>query len=725
MRYAALVRRLLRGVRARLQAAFAGRPRLLASCVVLAAACGWAAAALAAWFTWDLTMNLPGAAALRDLSQMAQSTTLYDRDRRPVFTIFKEQRIEVPLTAVSPRLVQAVVAIEDQRFRDHRGIDVVRVGGAILANLRSGRRAQGGSTITQQLARQSFLTPDKTFRRKLKEMLLASQIEHAYGKDEILELYLNKVYFGDGYYGVEAAARGYFARPAAELTLDQAALLAGLIQSPSGYAPTGNPGRALSRRAVVLQAMLDTGVITAAERDAARDAPLALTNGLQRDEPFGLYFKEAVRRELVDRFGWERVSEGGLRVHTTIDSRLQEEAERAVEEALQRLERHPRFPHPPRAATAGGDGTSYLQGAAIVLDPGTSEVRVLIGGRDFKASRFNRALQARRQPGSAFKPVVYAAAVEDGWLPSRLLTNLDDPTMTDDGQWMPEDEHSGAGAMSLRSALRSSSNRAAARMIREVGLPKTMAMVERLQLGPMPEVPAIALGAGEVTLASLTAAFGAFASQGLMRKPVLVTLVEDSDGQVLFREDTPPRRAMTEQTAFLVASMLQDVINGGTAYRARTLGFLLPAAGKTGTTNDYMDGWFVGFTPSVAGGVWVGFDQPQPIMPDGYAGEVAVPVWTALMKVVTAGHKPEWLPRPEGIVAQTLCRMSGRLAVEGCSQVEVTNDLGEVEVKSMAYTEFFRRGTAPTEPCPLHGAAVPAVEPAGLEGPPPPVPPGR
>lgn len=698
------------------QAAFAGRPWLLGSVLLTVAVLGWVAAGFAAWFTWDLTMNLPGAAALRDLGQMAQSTTIYDRERRPVFTIFKEQRIEVPLSSVSPRLVEAVLAIEDQRFREHRGIDIVRVGGAVLANLRSGRRAQGGSTITQQLARQSFLTPDKTFRRKLKEMLLAAQIEHAYTKDQILELYLNKVYFGDGYYGVEAAARGYFARHASDLTIDQAALLAGLIQSPSAYAPTGNPGRALARRAVVLQAMLDNRAITPEQREAARETPLTLNNGLQRDESFGLYFKEAVRRELVDRFGWERVSEGGLRVHTTIDSRMQEEAERVIEAAVQRLERHPRFPHPPRSASPADGDATYLQAAALVLEAATSEVRVLVGGRDFKASRFNRVLQARRQPGSAFKPVLYAAAIENGWSPSQLLTNLNDPTVVPGGQWIPEDEHSGAGAMSVRSALRSSSNRAAARMIRELGLPKTLEMVERLQLGPLPEVPSIALGSGEVTLASLTAAFGAIAHQGLVRRPTLITVVEDSDGQVLFRDDTQPRRAMSEQTAFLMASMLQDVINAGTASRARSLGFTLPAAGKTGTTNDYMDAWFVGFTPSVVAGVWVGFDQPQSIMPDGYAGDVAVPVWADLMKVATAGHKAEWLPRPEGIVAQTVCRMSGKLAVEGCSAVEVTNDLGEVDVKSMAYTEYFRRGTAPQDTCPLHAqTAEVALEEAEAE----------
>jgi penicillin-binding protein 1A len=226
-----------------------------------------------------------------------------------------------------------------------------------------------------------------------------------------------------------------------------------------------------------------------------------------------------------------------------------------------------------------------------------------------------------------------------------------------------------------------------------------------LRLGPLPEVPSIALGSGEVTLASLTAAFGAFPGKGVVRRPILISRVEDSEGQVLWTEAGDPHQAMSEVTAFLVSSMLQDVVNAGTASRARSLGFTLPAGGKTGTTNDYMDSWFVGFTPRVVTGVWVGFDQPQPIMPEGYAADIAVPVWAELMKAATAGHKPEWLTRPEGIVAQTVCRVSGKLAVEGCSAVEVTNDAGEVEVRSMAYTEFFRRGTAPTDYCPLHSAA--------------------
>ena len=271
---------------------------------------------------------------------------------------------------------------------------------------------------------------------------------------------------------------------------------------------------------------------------------------------------------------------------------------------------------------------------------------------------------------------------------------------------MPEDEHSGSGAMSLRSALRTSSNRAAARLIRQVGVPNTLALVDRLRLGPMPAVPSIALGSGEVTLTSLTAAYAAFANGGVVRRPVLIRRVEDSDGTVLFRDDAQPHAAMSEKTAFIIASMLQDVINSGTGARARGLGFSLPAGGKTGTTNDYMDAWFVGFTPNVVTGVWVGFDQPQTIMPRAYAGDVAVPMWTAIMKAATEGAKPVWVTRPDGLVSVQVCRMTGKLASEGCDHVVVTDERGGAVVKSMVYYEYFLRGKEPSEDRDAHPYAT-------------------
>jgi penicillin-binding protein 1A len=384
--------------------------------------------------------------------------------------------------------------------------------------------------------------------------------------------------------------------------------------------------KAVARRAIVLRTMLDSGAIDQATFDAAREAPVRLRNQLRRDEAFGLYFKEQVRRELVDRFGWELVSEGGLRVYTTIVPDVQQEAEKAVEARLKQVEARRGYPHTSRADIEVEEDVApdYLQAAVVVLDPSTGAVRALVGGRHFGESRFNRAVQARRQSGSAFKPIVYAAAIESGQSPATLVTNLNDPINTPQGDYVPEDEHSSADSMTLRTGLRTSSNRAAVQLLRTVGMDRTVDTARSLSLGDMPQVPSMALGAGEVTLASLTAAYGSFATGGVLRSPHLIRRVESRDGEVLFAVQDDSRTVFTPQTAFLVTTMLADVINAGTGWRAREAGFRLPAAGKTGTTNDYHDVWFVGYTPHVVTGVWMGFDRPKPIIANGYAGELAV-----------------------------------------------------------------------------------------------------
>lgn len=694
---------------------FTNRPRLFAATTVTIALIVVLVAGVTAWFTVDVTAGLPDRQAIGGLGDMAQSTTIYDINDRPVFTIFKEQRIEVPLERISPNFLKAVISVEDQRFYEHSGVDAIRVGAAVLRNIEEGRRAEGGSTITQQLARQSFLSRDKTYRRKLKEVILAAYIESVYSKKEILELYLNKVYFGDGLYGVEAAARGYFAKSASDLTVDEGALLAGLIQSPSSYAPSVNLDRAIARRGVVLQTMVASGAIDQATADRARKAPVRLANSLEIKETSGLYFKEQVRRELVERFGWQRVYQGGLRVSTTLDPELQQAAERLVEKGLHDIERRQGFAYPPREAdpppvqaasvnqpAKETASTDYLQGALVAFDPETGYVRALVGGRDFDESRFNRAVQAKRQAGSAFKPFVFAAAIEAGYSPASVITNLNDPILTAQGDWVPEDEHTTANSMTLRTALRTSSNRAAVQLLNSVGIPTAVDYAKRLSVGTPPSVPSLALGAGEVTLLSMTSAYGAFANGGTVRSPVFIRRVEDSEGKVLYTDEAKSQRAVSETTAFLMASMLSDVINYGTAYRARQAGFTLPAAGKTGTTNEYVDAWFIGFTPHLVTGVWIGFDQPKTILRNGYAGELAVPMWASFMKTATRGNKADQFERPANIAAVNVCRVSGKLPNGGCDDVEVVTRDGFVERRSMIYTEYFVRGTQPTTLCPLH-----------------------
>ena len=661
------------------------------------------ASGAAAWFAYDLTAGLPGRNAVRDLGEMAQATTIYDAHDTPVFTIFKEQRIEVPLERISPNLVKAVISVEDQRFYEHNGVDFIRVAAAVVHNLQEGRRAEGGSTITQQLARQSFLTRDKTLRRKLKEVILAAHIERVYSKHDILEMYLNKVYFGDGFYGVEAASRGYFGKHASDLSVEEAALLAGLIQSPSSYAPTVNLDRAIARRNIVLQTMISTKAIDAAQFERAKKSHVALTNGLEMKESFGLYFKEQVRKDLVERFGGTRVAQGGLRVYTTMDMDLQRTAEKAIEDGVASIEHRRGYPHERKGEM---DGADYLQGALVAMDPETGAVRAMVGGRDFPESHFNRATQAKRQSGSAFKPFVYAAALEAGYSPASVITDLDLPISTLDGAWMPEDGHSSATSMTLRSALRISSNRAAVRLLGAIGIPAAVSYAEKLNVGTPPSVPSLALGTSDVTLMSLTAAYGAFANEGMVRTPVLVRRVEDRDGKILYADAGKSERAVTEATAFLMSSMLADVINAGTAYKARQSGFTLPAAGKTGTTNDYVDAWFVGYTPHLVTGVWVGFDQPQTIVPNGYAAELAVPIWGAFMKTATKGDKPDWFARPANVVGVTVCRLSGKLPNYGCTNVVTADENGNLESKSLVYTDYFVKGTQPTTTCPLHPGGV-------------------
>jgi len=665
----------------------------------------WTLAAVSMSAAWRVAGELAHASNLAEIGPHPQTTVVYDRNNRPVFSFYLEQRADVPLDRVSPHMIDALLAVEDRRFYSHHGFDLIRIVSAALTNVRRGRAAQGGSTITQQLARQSFLTTDKTIRRKLQELILAERIEVLYPKAQILELYLNKVYFGDGLYGVEAASRGYFGKHASELSLSEAALLAGLVKSPSAYAPTSNLDRAIGRRNVVLQAMLDSGAINRPDWQRARTARVVLRDSLRGGDLRGRYFQEQLRQELVDRFGWMQVYQGGLRVFSTIDMAAQESAEAAVAQSLKTLDDKrkalaSRLKRP--GSNGDADSDEPLQAALVAMDPRTGEVRAMVGGRDFAQSRFNRAVQARRQPGSAFKPFVYAAALEAGYTPATVLDHLNDQIETPQGNWAPEDEHSTAESMSLRTGLRTSSNRAAVRLLQQVGIPQTVQYAKNMGVGDVPSVPSLALGSGEVTLQSMTAAYAAFANHGLVPRATLVRRVEDTSGQVLYTNEPSSVRAISDTTAYLMSTMLADVINAGTGAGARRAGFTLPAAGKTGTTNDFNDAWFVGYTPTLVAGVWVGFDQPHTILPNGFAAEVAVPMWARFMKAATHADKPQWLPMPPDITIVNVCRLSGKLPTSGCEHLDVVD--GHIDHQPAVYGEYFARGTEPTALCDLHSS---------------------
>jgi membrane carboxypeptidase/penicillin-binding protein len=440
--------------------------------------------------------------------------------------------------------------------------------------------------------------------------------------------------------------------------------------------------------------MRGMGVIDDEELKRAKAEKVVISDALRREEPYGRYFKDFVRKELIARFGEERVYEGGLRVYTTIDMDMQRAADAEVQRVLADLEK--------RRSKRSKETPARLQASLIAMDPASGEVRAMVGGRDFVESNYNRATLAMRQSGSAFKPFVYAAALEAGYSPASLITDLNRPIDTPQGAWTPEDEHSTASAMTMRAALKSSSNRAAVRMIEDVGIGKAVSYAEKIGVSGIPRVPSAALGSGEVTLESLTAAYAVFANGGIRREPLYILRVEDSEKNVLFTAQRDQDPVVSPQTAFLMTEMLADVIDHGTAYKARQLGFRLPAAGKTGTTNEYRDAWFVGYTPRLVTGVWVGFDQPQTIMREGYAGDVAVPLWAAFMREATEGDPRDWYKAPAGVVTANVCRLSGKRPASGCYGSYVQASDGSYTVTSSVYTEHFAKGTVPEDTCPIH-----------------------
>lgn len=651
----------------------------------------WVTLGVAGIWLFVTLYSVPG--GIRSAANMPVSTLVYDLRDRPVFSIFKEHRTTVRIQEISPHMIAAVLAVEDERFFRHPGIDVWRIGGAALHNLRNLRIAQGGSTITQQLARKTFLNDNKTPWRKARELILALRLESAFSKDEILEMYLNRIYFGRGFYGIEAAAQGYFGKPALALTLDEAALLAGLIQAPSAYAPPSNLDRALTRRTVVLKRMQAVGAISEEQASKAASTKVQLRRELGQPR-FGEYFRNRVAQDLVEMFGEDRVWNGGLRVFTTINPGMQRAAERALTAGLSQIERGKGFSGPKmESAEAVADGhTAYLQGAFVAIDPRNGHVRALVGGRDFDDSTFDRVVESRRQAGSAYKPFVFASAIEAGAGPATLVTGLNNTVRVSGGVWRPDNAHGGSpedeDGMTMREALRSSNNRAAVQVLNLVGIPSAVAGATRLGLTAPPAVPSLVLGSGEVSLLEMTSAYGAFANLGLVHRPVVIRRVETTDGIVLFQDASEPHRAFSPATAFMMADMLADVVDRGTGYRARQEGFLLPAGGKTGTTNDYKDAWFIGFTPTLVAGVWAGFDQPRPVAPNGYATSVVVPIWARFMREATSGSPATWLQQPASVGQAEVCLRSGLRPTSGCSNVGF---------------EYFHVGTQPEAWCDLHG----------------------
>ncbi len=676
---------------------------LAASAAALAlAALGALAAVIAAAHAYATC----GGAGCPDVSRLealrpGQAPLLLDRDGRPFARLRPEGQGLATLAELPPYVAQAFVAVEDRRFFSHHGVDWRRVAGAAWANLRAGRLEEGSSTLTMQLARNAFRerlsARERSFERKLGEVRVARAIEARFAKRDILELYLNEISFGGGARGIEAAAHRYFDRPAAGLDLPQAALLAALPKAPSDYDPRRHPGRALDRRNLVLALMAAQGRIASDAAEAARRAPLEVVpdpGPATARPPAAPYFVQEVRRELEERFG-DRLYDRPVRIFTTLDRRLQDAAEEALAHQLRAVEsgRRGAF-HGPRhsaSATVDEDGTPYLQGAVIVLEPASGDVLAWVGGRDFSQSRFDRVRLGRRQLGSAFKPFVYAAALAEGHSPSELVS--DQPLTVDLGHgevWQPENfGHRYEGAITLRQALVQSKNVATVRLARAVGV-GDVAYLARLAGfdAELPREPSLALGAAAVSPFEVARAYTPFATLGARVEPRLVRRIESADGRVLWRSPPDRERLLDPGLAYLVTDMLRDVVDRGTGFRVRQAGFRGPAAGKTGTTNDGRDAWFVGYTPRAVGVVWIGFDQPRRILPRATGGLLAAPVWGRMMRAGTAGGEADW-PRPTDVVEYRVDPASGRVLAPGCEPL-----VGEAE------RDVFLAGLTPAASCP-------------------------
>lgn len=629
-----------------------------------------------------------------------QATRVYARDGSLVADLSPERRVVVDLDEVPPVVSNGFVAVEDRRFWSHGGVDVRGVARAAWRTVVRRSVREGSSTITMQLTRSVFpheLPMRDRVRRKTCEVLLAGQVEEAFPKRDILRMYINQVYMGDGKYGVEEAARGYFGKPARRLTTSEAALLIGLVKNPEGYNPRRDVQRAVARRNVVLGVMAREGVITAAEAAKAKAEAVRLSPPLEAAGP-APYYVAAVRRELRTRFGGD-ADVRGLRVYTGLDPAVQRAARDALVEQIRAVEngtfgrwRHDRAPD--RLQPAEGSGSPYLQGTVIVLDVRTGEVRALVGGRDFTHSSYDRALLARRQPGSTFKPIVYAAALQHGIPASAFVETTPVSVDLAGAAWRPDDlVPDSVLSLTVRDALVLSSNNAAVRLGERVGLDNVIAMARTLGLTtPIPRYPSIVLGSAEVVPAELAAAYAVIGNGGYAVKPTLISRVEDARGNVLWRAPSRSEHVLDDGVAFITTSMMEDVVDRGTGTAVRRNGFWLPAAGKTGTTNEARDVWFVGMTPDMVGVVWLGFDQPRQILPNAFGGNLAAPVWARTMSAAYASQPaPQGWQAPPSVITAAVDARSGGAATPGCPPEDVR-------------IEYFTPGTEPVEACPLHGS---------------------
>src|SRR5271166_1922511 len=697
--------------------------RVLFALLVLVAALVGATAGLLLVYTTDL----PQVEAL-EAYRPSSVTQLYDDQERVIGSFALQRRVVASYDDFPPVLRDALVSIEDKDFYRHSGINFWRIVGAAYRDIESGGKVQGASTLTMQLARNLFLSPDRSFHRKIEEALLAIQIERRFTKEQIFTLYANQIFLGHGVYGFEAASEYYFGKPAKLLTLDEAALLAGLPKAPGLYSPINHPDRAIKRRNLVINGMLEDGKITARQAVEARNQPIELK---LRHDPNSLapYFVEEIRRYLENKYGSNQVLESGLRVHTSLDMDLQRAANQAVLDGLAVYERrhgwkghlqnvltgnetlayqHSDWDEEPevngyihalvtavapgsaavkfgryvatlvpadaawtqhklqdilkpgdvvyvKIVTLGNDGQARVsleqdsgaQGALIAIDNATGEIKAMVGGRDFELSKFDRATQALRQVGSSFKPYVYTAAIDQGARPDDTILDAPVTFQTASGPYTPHNyDEKFEGTITLRRALAQSRNIPALKVADRIGIKTVIDYAHRF--GITSNIPAylpVALGAAEVTLFEQTSAFSVFPNDGVRIMPRYITKVEDYEGRVLEEDFPDVKDAISARTARIMTSMLREVVLHGTGIAAASMKY--PLAGKTGTTNDFTDAWFIGFSPAITTGVWIGYDEKKSLGEKESGARAALPVWMDFMKVALAGKDPGEFQPPE------------------------------------------------------------------------------
>jgi penicillin-binding protein 1B len=595
----------------------------------------------------------------------------------------RERRQLVSIQEVPGHLIHAVLAAEDSRFYQHRGVDFRGILRALITNLRHGSIRQGGSTLTQQLAKNYFLTPARTLTRKLKEVLISLIIELKYEKEEILEIYLNEIYLGQkgtvAINGVGEASFFYFGKPVRELSRAEAATIAGLIKAPNHYTPYQNKDRCLSRRNFVLTAMHDKGWLSKEALQADLKVPLK-TVGFTVHGKKAPYFVDYLEQQLKTLYRPEDLTSLGLSIYTTLDSQVQSAAENALANGLARLERM-------KPELRRDDPAQKLQGAVIVMQPSTGYILALVGGRNYSISQFNRIIQARRQPGSAFKPFVYLSSL-DQFSPSDMLSNQPQTYTVDGKTWEPQNfEPVTQYTVSLRTALKMSYNLATVDLAMKTGLDHIVAAARQFNFStPLRAYPSLALGAFEVIPLELARGYCVFAADGVQPYPLSLKGVVDENGKTLEQNHLQIERLISPQKAFIMNFMLQSVVTEGTARSLKDRGIFWPVAGKTGTTNDFRDAWFVGYTPDILALVWVGFDNGDPMLATGAAA--ALPIWAELMNSVPQYISETGFKVPPGVVKRTVCDVTGLLANENACPQPVD--------------EYFLAEKVPTEYCPLH-----------------------